>query len=100
MVFAVLLLCILGMALPAGAAEQTGAPAKGKILFVPHDNRPISDARTAEVVRRLGYEVIVPPRELLDTGPDKRGDAEALWQWTKKNAQGVQAAVVSSDSLL
>ena len=43
---ALFLLGMLCMAVPVQAAEQPSA-AKGRILFVPHDGRPISDAQTA-----------------------------------------------------
>ena len=47
---ALFLLGMLCMAVPVQAAEQPAA-VKGRILFVPHDGRPISDAQTADVVR-------------------------------------------------
>ena len=70
-----------------------------KILFVPHDNRPISDKQTAEVVKKLGYEVVVPPDDIL--GDRKNlGSPDALWQWLDNNAKDAKAAVISSDSLV
>ena len=95
---ALFLLGMLCMAVPVQAAEQPSA-AKGRILFVPHDGRPISDAQTADVVRKLGYEVIVPPQELLGDR-DNLGNPEPLWEWTEKEIRGVDAAVISSDSML
>ena len=64
-----------------------------KILFVPHDNRPVSFQQPAEVIRQLGYEILSPPTEIL-TKPDD------LWLWLNENAKFVDAAVVSSDALL
>lgn len=64
-----------------------------KILFIPHDDRPISYQQPVEVVRQLGYKIISPPTELL-TQPDK------LWDWLNENAPSVDAAVVASDALL
>ena len=64
-----------------------------KILFIPHDNRPVSSQQPAEVVSQLGYEIISPPTEFL-TQPDK------LWAWFYENAPFSDAAVVSSDALL
>lgn len=69
-----------------------GASAE-KILFIPHDNRPVSYKQPVEVVSQLGYEIISPPTELL-TQPDE------LWTWFNENAFAVNAAVVSSDALL
>ena len=76
-------------------ADQT----KGRILFIPHDNRPISDEQTADVVRKLGYEVVVPPQEILG-GREDLGEPEKLWTWAEQNVKDVQAAVVSSDTML
>ena len=64
------------------------------ILFIPHDNRPVSCQQPAEVVSQLeNYEVLMPPEELLSK-PDE------LWQWFNENAKFADAAVVSSDALL
>ena len=64
-----------------------------KILFIPHDDRPISSQQPANVVEQLGYEIILPPTEFL-TQPDK------LWAWFYENAPFCNSAVVSSDALL
>ena len=64
-----------------------------KILFIPHDDRPVSSQQPADVVAQLGYEIISPPTELL-TNPDE------LWAWFYENAPLADAAVVGSDSLL
>ena len=72
---------------------SNSASAAQKILFVPHDDRPVSSQQPAEVVAQLGYEVIMPPPELT-TRPDD------LWQWLNENAPAADAAVVASDALL
>ena len=64
-----------------------------KILFIPHDDRPVSSQQPVEVVEQLGYEIISPPIELL-TQPDE------LWTWLNENAAFADAAVISSDCLL
>ncbi len=94
--------CIFAVCLMAMANE--GEAAKNKvpqIVFVPHDNRPISAEQTAQAVRELGYEVIMPPAELLG-GRDIYGEPEKVWAWldeaTKK--QKPVAAVLSSDTLI
>lgn len=74
--------------------------AKGKLLFIPHDDRPIASTETAEVVRALGYEVIMPPSALLSSGTEKPGKPDALWAWTRENIRGVDAAMVSSDAMI
>ncbi|MBE8950049.1 MAG: DUF4127 family protein [Quinella sp. 3Q1] len=64
-----------------------------KILFIPHDDRPISYQQPADVIKQLNYEIISPPTEFL-TNPDQ------LWAWFYENAPICDAAVVSSDALL
>ena len=43
---------------PTAAASAVDS---GKILFVPLDNRPITDKETRQVAEKLGYDVVVPP---------------------------------------
>lgn len=94
----VALLMAMVMFLPAVSARHKEVK-PDKILFIPHDNRPISDKQTAEVVEKLGYEVVVPPDNILGSRDDL-GHPEALWEWLNANAIGAKAAVISSDSLV
>ena len=81
-------------------ASAAPGPGQGrKILYVPLDNRPITCSETAAVAEKLGYEVLIPPDELLGAR-DRHGDTEGLWQWLRDNAPGARAAVVSTDALL
>ncbi len=86
---------LLVLLLPAG----TAAAGEGKILFIPHDNRPISCRQTAAVIEGLGYEVMTPPEELLG-GEIDPGDPDALWSWAEEHIQGADAAVISTDALI
>ncbi len=98
----VLLLFVLLPAIPVAAGRHKAASAakqKARILFVPQDNRPTSCEQTADVVRKLGYDVVMPDKELLG-GLKKRGNPERLWQWTKEQAAKADIAVVATDSLL
>ena len=72
---------------------SNSASAAQKILFIPHDDRPVSCQQPAEVVAQLGYKILMPPTELL-TQPDE------LWTWLNENASAADAAVVASDALL
>ena len=76
-------------------------PVTEKIVFVPHDGRPISSKQTADVVQRVGYDVVVPPPELLGSREDW-GHPDELWTWLDENlAQpSVKAAVISSDAMI
>ena len=86
------------MMMPAVSARHKEVK-PDKILFIPHDNRPISDKQTAEVVKKLGYDVVVPPDNILGDR-DNLGDPNALWTWLDNNALEAKAAVISSDSLV
>ncbi len=83
--FFILLVALMTMSTSAGATE--------KILFIPHDDRPVSNQQPVEVVMQLGWEIISPPTEIL-TRP------EELWRWLDENAPSANAAVVASDALL
>jgi len=76
-------------------------PITDKIVFVPHDSRPISSKQTADVVQRVGYDVVVPPAELLGNREDW-GHPDELWTWldTALAQPGVKAAVISSDAMI
>lgn len=98
---------ILGVALSlilfltaAPDAEAKKKTSPEKILYIPHDNRPISDEQTVAVVEKAGYKIIVPPKEILGSRDDL-GNPDRLWEWLERNVKSdVRAAVVSSDALL
>lgn len=104
-----LLLCLLAVFLAMNMMEGTGEARKAKstadpsprtktILFVPQDNRPTSREQSAEAVEKLGYRVLMPPRELL--GGLEAGKPEELWEWTAVQAARADAAVISTDAFL
>lgn len=81
-----------------GAAKKKVV--KEKILYIPHDGRPIVNKQTIEVLEKAGIEVISPPEEILGNR-DNLGDPDLLWDWLNKNAKkDLTAAVISSDALL
>ena len=73
---------------------------KEKILYIPHDSRPIVNKQTTEVLEKAGIEIVTPPPELLGNR-ENLGDPDLLWDWLNKNAKkDITAAVISSDALL
>ena len=72
---------------------------KPTLLFVPHDDRPVSFHYTTDTVTAAGYNVLVPPDGLIGTR-DKPGDPDRLWQWVFSAAREADALVLSSDMLL
>ena len=89
------LLCFIF--LPANVwAEKTAKT----ILFIPHDNRPISFEQTADNIRYLGYEVLTPLEKYLGNRTDPEGSPDKLAEWAAENIKQADAAVISSDALI
>lgn len=82
-------------------------PPVKEIIYIPHDDRPISMKQTVEVIEKAGYKVIMPPKNLLGNR-NSLGKPEELWKWyedtMKKSAKDkkvkIVASVLSSDSLI
>lgn len=84
---------------------------KDSIVFIPQDNRPVSNKMAADTIRCLGYEVLVPSDELLGSR-EEPGDADKLWDWLdgitgkpdikrkSATASEIKAVVLSADSML
>ena len=71
-----------------------------KILYIPHDSRPIVNKQTTDILEKAGIQIVTPPPELLGDR-ENLGDPDLLWDWLNKNAtKDLIAAVISSDSLL
>ena len=61
-------LCLGAAAMMPGVQAAPGAERPGagkKIVYIPIDTRPVNDRQTVEVAEKLGYEVLVPPAEIL-----------------------------------
>lgn len=81
------------------SSTDSASATRTKILFIPHDDRPVSCQQTAEIVQETGAQIVMPPIELLGlSGSDEHPDQ--LWQWFSENAKDARAAVIASDSLL
>ena len=71
-----------------------------KILYIPHDNRPVVFEQTVSVLEKSGYEVITPPVEFLGDR-ENFGEPDKLWEWLNENTKSdIKAAVISSDAML
>lgn len=81
------------------ATVSAKKPKEKVILYVPHDNRPISDKQTVEVAQKANVIIKVPPEQLLGNRTEP-GDPDGLFKWVMDNAEDADAAVVSSDSFL
>jgi hypothetical protein len=50
-------------------------------------------------VETAGYELVLPPKELLSNATNM-GHPQELWQWLRENAPKAKSAVIASDSML
>ena len=73
--------------------------AKDKIIYVPIDNRPVNMEQVMDVAQRAGYDIVVPPLEIVGSW-NQYGDPERMWDWVRQEAPTAKAAVLSTDSLL
>ena len=80
-------------------SSPCSAASKDKIIFIPHDARPICFQQTAEVVEQLGYKVLTPPEEYFGGKEDYMGQPDELWKWLEENVKSAKIAVIASDSL-
>ncbi len=91
---------LLGIFTAAPSAEAKPKNEPAKILYIPHDNRPIVTDQTIAVVEKAGYKIISPPPEILGSREDL-GNPDRLWEWLNRNLKkDIRAAVISSDALL
>ena len=103
--YAFIFIFIVGnfFAVPSHGEARDKKPEPEKILYIPHDNRPVVNKQTIEVVERAGYQVITPPPELLGNREDL-GHPDRLWEWlentTNNENKDIKAAVISSDSMI
>lgn len=70
-----------------------------RIIYIPHDDRPISLKQTVETAQAAGLDIILPPAELLGNR-DSLGQPDELWAWLNKNIRRADAVVLSSDALI
>ena len=88
------------LVLTGGNCSARKKVVREKILYIPHDSRPVVNKQTIEVLEKAGVEIIAPPEKFLGTREDP-GDPDLLWDWLNKNARNdLTAIVISSDALL
>lgn len=79
--------------------SHTAMAAKGTILYIPMDNRPVCLDYTVQSMKAAGWDVHTPPEEYI-ANADKGANVEALFQWLEQEAVTSTAVVVSSDTML
>lgn len=120
-VTAFLLGCLLLLGSAALAAEPTGAAGKaenvkesaaketlqdhaavksrGTMVYVPMDTRPVCKDYTVATMKAAGWDVLVPPEELLSSA-DRDGQPDKLLEWLEQNTPKAVAVVASADALI
>lgn len=73
--------------------------AKPSILYVPMDNRPVCLDYTVQTMQAAGWNVEIPPTELIANAKDS-GKSDELFDWLESKADESVAIVASSDALL
>ena len=84
------------IAVPVSVSEP---PPRGVVLLVPLDSRPPCTDYVTSLARMAGFQVILPPSELLD---DYRqpGNAAGMREWLQHNIVRADTAIISVDMLL
>ena len=73
--------------------------AKPSILYVPMDNRPVCLDYTVQTMQAAGWDVEVPPLELIANAKES-GKSDELFDWLESKSEESVAVVASSDALL
>ena len=78
---------------------HTAFAAKGTLLYIPMDNRPVCLDYTVQTMQAAGWDVQLPPAEYI-AGAQSAGQPEELFNWLEAKAGESVAIVASSDALL
>ena len=78
---------------------QSAWAAKGTLLFVPLDNRPVCLDYTVQTLEAAGWEVRTPPCEFI-ANETNMGEPEKMMTWLEQNAPEAIGIVASSDALI
>lgn len=91
---------LLALSLITSSLFVTPAHAKDlQILYIPLDNRPVCSAYVKQSVEPAGIKLIMPPDKLIATHMSN-GNPKALMNWLQEKCSQVDAAVISTDSLV
>lgn len=88
-----LLLALLLLGTPSAWA------AKGTLLYIPLDNRPVCMAYTVQSLEAAGWDVKTPPAEYIASS-EHGGNPDGLFRWLEEHARESVAIVASSDALI
>ena len=72
---------------------------RGTMVYVPMDTRPVCKDYTVATMQAAGWNIVVPPDELLSS-LQREGQPDKLLEWLEQNAQEAVAIVASADALI
>ena len=72
---------------------------KGTMIFVPLDTRPVCKEYSVASMKAAGWDIVVPPDELLSSA-DRDGQPDKLLEWLEEKSKDAVAVVASADALV
>ena len=90
---------IRGYSFAAVPVQIMEAAPRGVILVVPLDSRPPCTDYLVSLARMAGYQIILPPRELMDSY-QKPANVVHMRKWLQQNVALADAAIISVDMLI
>lgn len=78
---------------------QSAWAAKGTLLYVPMDNRPVCLDYTVQTMEAAGWDVKTPPVAYI-ANEKNMGEPEKIFAWLEQEAPQAVGIVASSDALL
>ena len=83
----------------ASLPDPSAVKSKGTMVFVPLDTRPVCKDYTVATMRAAGWDVLVPPEEMLSSAKHS-GEPDRLLEWLEENSKEAVAVVASADALV
>ena len=83
----------------ASLQDPAAVKSKGTMVFVPLDTRPVCKDYTVATMRAAGWDIIVPPDEMLSSAAHS-GEPDKLLEWLEENSTKAVAVVASADALV
>ena len=79
--------------------DHAAVKSRGTMVYVPMDTRPVCKDYTVATMKAAGWDVLVPPEELLSSA-DRDGQPDKLLEWLEQNTPKAVAVVASADALI
>lgn len=92
-------LLLLAICLVALLGATCHADSRPGMIYIPLDDRPVCYEFPVKVMEAAGYRIYTPPAKYL-ASREHPANVEAIWQWLEHRAEKVQAAVISTDTLI